>query len=122
MISNDSFKEYELPVLKEEVKMMTHNIFHVDGKDVARHIDDILAIDEIQAIQWVQGVGDDKPIMQWLPFIKKIQAAGKSVIVDLAITELEEFIVNMDPKGLYLCISTSDCEEQQRIIERITRW
>lgn len=122
MISNDIFKEYELPILKKEVKLMTHNIFHLDGKDVARHIDDILMIDEIQAIQWVQGVGNDRAIMQWVPFIKKIQAAGKSVVVDLAVSELEEFISVMDKKGLFLCVSTNDYNEQEQILELITKW
>jgi len=122
MISSDTFKEYEMPILLKEVKMMDINIFHLDGKDVARHIDDILTVDEIQAIQWVQGVGDDLPIIQWVPFIKKIQAAGKSVIVDIQTHELEEFISVMEPKGLYLCISTNDYEEQERILDRIKRW
>lgn len=67
--------EHFLPTLRSEVRHMTHNIFHLDGKGMLRHLDRILAIPEIQAIQWVHGVGDDAPIMQWLPVIKKIQAA-----------------------------------------------
>ena len=122
MISAESFKEYELPILKEEVQMMTHNIFHLDGKDVARHVDNILAIDEIQAIQWVQGVGDDLPIMQWIPFIKKIQDAGKSVIVDIQVSELEDFIGKMSPKGIFLCISTNDYKQQELILSRLEEW
>jgi hypothetical protein len=57
-----------------------------------RHLDRILAIPENQAIQWVHGVGNDAPILQWLPAIKRIQAAGNSVIVDLQLEELEPFI------------------------------
>ena len=76
---------------------MTHNIFHLDGKGMLRHLDRILEVPEIAAIQWVQGVGDDLPILQWLPVIKKIQAAGKGVIVDLQLDELEPFIAAMDP-------------------------
>lgn len=64
----------------------------MDGKDVAKHIDSIFEVPQINAIQLVQGLGLDKPIMQWVPLIKKIQAAGKSVIVDLDKTELESFI------------------------------
>ena len=60
---------------------MTHNIFHLDGKGVARHLDEILNVPEIQAIQWVQGAGADQPILPWLPLIKKIQTAGKGVVV-----------------------------------------
>ena len=100
---------------------MTHNIFHLDGKWVANHVDHILAIPEINAIQWVQGVGEDLPIMQWIPFIKKIKSAGKSVVVDVQLNELEGFIRIMDPKGLMLCIA-ADPEIQSEIIKRVEKW
>jgi hypothetical protein len=122
MISTDLFEEYCLPILKQEVKGMTHNIFHLDGKGVARHIDKILEVDEIQAIQWVQGLGEDAPILQWLPLIKKIQAAGKSVVVDLSKDELEEFISNIRPEGLLLCIASDNEDEQQQILKRVEKW
>ena len=63
------FQEFGLPILQREVKSMTHNIFHVDGKGVARHLEAILSVPEVHAVQWVQGVGDDYAIMQWVPFI-----------------------------------------------------
>lgn len=122
MISRQQFTEFCLPVLQDEVKPMTHNIFHLDGKDVARHLEDILAISEIQAIQWVQGVGDDKPILQWLPLIKQIRAAGKSVVVDLEIGELEGFMSAMEPEGILLCIDSGEEEEQKEILKRIEKW
>jgi hypothetical protein len=122
MISNDVFNQYCLPVLQKEVKPMTHNIFHLDGKDVARHIDTILEVPEIQAVQWVQGVGEEKPIMRWIPLIKKIRAAGKSVVIDLDKSELEEFISALRPEGLLLCIDSGDMDEQKEIIKRIEKW
>lgn len=121
MISTRDFCEFYLPSLLSEVRHMTHNVFHVDGKGVLRHIDRILAIPEINAIQWVQGVGDDLPILQWLPVIRKIQAAGKGVLVDLQLSELEPFIAGVAPDGLYLCIA-ADEEDQPRVIERLERW
>lgn len=39
LISPRMFEEFCLPVLQREVTSMTHNVFHVDGKGVARHID-----------------------------------------------------------------------------------
>ncbi len=121
MISQEMFNDFYLPSLQREVKAMTHNVFHLDGKGVAQHLDSILSIPEINAIQWVQGVGEDEPIMQWLPLIRKIQAAGKSVIIDLKLNELEEFIANMNPRGLYLCLA-ADSEIQPEIIKRLERW
>ena len=104
MVSSQVFDEFYLPSLLRELKHMTHNVFHLDGKGMLRHLDRILDAPQIHAIQWVQGVGDDQPIMQWLPVIQKIQAAGKGIIVDLQLSEFEPFMANMDPRGLYLCL------------------
>ena len=122
MISQEFFNEISLPYIKKESEHFDHNIFHLDGKGVANHIDEILKIDQIQAIQWVQGVGADKPIMQWVPFIKKIQAAGKSIVVDLEPQELETFIDAVSPKGIYLCMNEKNPETQKQIIARLLRW
>lgn len=100
---------------------MTHNVYHLDGKGVARHIDHILELKEINAIQWVQGMGDDTPIMQWVPFIKKIQAAGKSQVLDIQLDELEDFITEVNPKGIMLCIA-ADEKIQPDIVKRIEKW
>jgi hypothetical protein len=121
LVSPEMFDEFILPAILSEVRMVTHNVFHLDGKGVAKNIDRILEIPEINAIQWVQGVGDDLPIMQSTPFIKKIQNAGKSVVVDLQLSELEDFISVMDPKGLLLCIA-AEPDIQPEIIKRITKW
>ena len=121
MISPEHFEEFILSVIKNEIKPMTHNVFHLDGKGVANHVEHILALPEINAIQWVQGVGDDLPIMQWVPFIKKIQKAGKSVVVDLHISELDSFMKEVKPEGILLCIDAVP-EIQPDIIRKVEKW
>ena len=121
MTSHEAFCEFYLPSLLREVKHMTHNIFHLDGKGMLKHLDRILEIPEIHGIQWVQGVGDDAPIMQWLPVIRKIQAAGKGVIVDLQVNELESFMAATDPVGIYLCIAAEE-KVQPEILRRLQKW
>ncbi len=122
MISPEHFTEFGLPILKEEVKTMTHTIFHVDGKGVARHLDAILSVPEVNAVQWVQGVGDDYPIMQWVTFIKALQARDIPVIVDLSPGELNEFVETMDPHGLFLWIATDNEEQERDILRRMEKW
>jgi hypothetical protein len=121
LISPEQFAEFVLPSLKNEVKPMTHNIFHLDGAGVAKHLDMILTIPEINAIQWVQGMGKEMPIMQWVPLIKKIQSAGRSVVVELNLTELEPFMKEVRPEGILLCLSANPVI-QPAIIERIEKW
>lgn len=122
MISPDLFHEIALPGILREVAHFKHNIFHVDGKEVARHIDTLLAIPEIQAYQWVQGVGLNKPIMQWIPMIQRIQAAGKSAVVDLTLDELEPFMDAVRPEGILLCIDEPDAQVQQQVLDRLLKW
>jgi hypothetical protein len=121
LTSSETFCEFYFPSLQREVRHMTHNIFHVDGVGVLHHLDYILDLSEIQAIQWVQGVGGDLPILQWLRVIKRIQTAGKGVVVDLQLSELEPFIAAMKPDGLYLCIA-ADEKVQPDILNRLAKW
>jgi hypothetical protein len=122
MISPGLFNEYGLPILQQEVGTMTHSVFHVDGKGVARHLDSILSVSGVHAVQWVQGVGDDYPIMQWVPFIKELQAKAVPVIIDLSLDDLDEFINTMDPHGLFLWVATEDEEEELEALKRINMW
>ncbi len=122
MISQSFFREFGLPILQREVQTMTHNIFHVDGKGVARHLEAILTVPQVHALQWVQGVGDDLPIMQWVPFLKELQAQGVPTIVDLNKNELDAFMTAIKPQGLFLWIAADNEEEEIEILNRVSKW
>jgi hypothetical protein len=121
LISPQMFQQFCLPVLQREVKTMSHNVFHIDGRGVARHRDTIFSVPEVHAIQWVQGVGDDLPIMQWVPLIKEIQAQ-KPVIVDLNKRELDDFMAAVRPEGIFLWVASDDEEEERALLKRVEKW
>lgn len=122
LISPRHFREFALPLLAEEVQAMTHNIYHLDGKGAIRHLDAILELPNVQAIQWVQGVADDQPILQWIPLIRRIQAAGKSVVVDLVPAELDEFMAAVRPEGILLCLPSEGEEEELALLAKVAKW
>ena len=123
MIAPEDFDRFIFPTLEKECSYFTHNIFHIDGKFVANHTDRILELPNLHAVQWVQGVGADEPIMQWVPYLKKILSSGKSIIIDLKPSELEAFIGAFDkPNGIMLCIPSDDLEEQKSIMRRVEKW
>jgi hypothetical protein len=121
MISSQMFKRFCLPVLQREVKTMTHNIYHVDGRGVAKHLDMILDVPEVHAIQWVQGVGSELAIMPWVPLIKRIQARVP-VIVDLNKRELDDFMAAVEPEGIFLWVATEDEAEELELLKRVAKW
>lgn len=112
--------QYHLAAAKKLVELGVDMIW--TGDDVTRHLDPILSVPEVHAIQWVQGVGDDLPIMQWVPFIKEIQARGVPVVVDLNQDELDDFMAVMDPHGLFLWVATDSEEEECFLLKKVEAW
>ncbi|MHA1563695.1 MAG: hypothetical protein ACTSX7_00160, partial [Alphaproteobacteria bacterium] len=120
-ISAEHFDEFCLPIIRREAELFRHNVFHMDGPGVARHVDSILTLPNLAAVQWVQGYGRDKPIMQWVPLIQKIQQAAKSVIVDLELDEIEEFTAAVNPEGIMLW-TPAEPKDQPEVLEMVGKW
>ena len=120
-ISREHFDASCMPILRREAALFAHNVFHMDGRGVARHLDSILTLPNLVAVQWVQGYGVEQPILQWVPLIEKIQQAGKSVIVDLQCDELDQFMRRVDWTGIMLWIP-AEPRNQAEILQRVARW
>jgi hypothetical protein len=121
MLSTPYFRQFSLPQLQVEVQGMDRVIYHVDGKGVARHLDVILEQPAVQAIQWVQGLGHEWPILQWLPLLKRVLEAKRSVIVDVPMEELDEFMRRMPREGVFLCLGVQEGQEPD-VLKRVERW
>lgn len=76
MVSNPMFREFALAELSQSAARLHRAFFHLDGRGMLRHLDDILAIEHIHAIQWVPGDGSPRQD-EWPEVYRKIAAAGK---------------------------------------------
>ncbi len=97
MVGPDQFRRFVLPALEEELAALDHSIYHLDGPDALRHLDDLLALERLDAIQWVPGAGRP-PHKGWLELLKRIVGAGKSVIVYCAPAEVPLFHEALGPR------------------------
>ena len=80
MIGNGMFKQFVLETLRKDTQRLDHTIYHLDGIGELNHLDDILALPDLNAVQWVYG--DGKPTgMHWLDVYAKIQKAGKGIML-----------------------------------------
>lgn len=120
MISRPMFREFILPELLAEINYLDRSIFHLDGPRALTHLDDLLAIPKLDAIQWVPGANSG-PITQWFPMLKRIQAAGKGLQIHISPDELDAVMAELSPKGLCLCTSASSIEEAEAIIKRAAK-
>jgi len=117
MISREMFHEFILPELLAEINYLDRSIFHLDGPRALIHLDDLLAIEKVDAIQWVPGANSG-PIAQWFPILKKIQAAGKGLQLHIEATELEGVLAELSPRGLCISTAAESIEQAEAIIKR----
>ena len=99
------FKRFALDDIIAQADHMDYSFYHLDGPDALNHIDDILAIDSINGIQWVPGAGGELRCSEaWMPVYKKIQATEKNIYIDFfeLPEKLAHFYKELDSKGLYI--------------------
>lgn len=78
MISPDMFNQIVKPELEAMCKRLPYTIYHLDGVGQLNHLDSVLEIIELNAVQWVPG--DGKPGQsQWPDVYRKIAMAGKGI-------------------------------------------
>jgi 5-methyltetrahydrofolate--homocysteine methyltransferase len=120
MLPPSKFKEFVLPYLKDYCLKLDYAIYHLDGIGQIPHVDMLLEIDELTGIQWVPGAGQppvDDP--KWLPLYKKIQRAGKNLVLRHISPDRVKFILeNLDLKGLAFSTQTKSEKDLMWLLNR----
>lgn len=121
MISTAMFEEFFVPEIEAEIAWLDRSIYHLDGPGALRHLDTLLAIEKLDAIQYVYGDGSG-PATRWLPVFRRIQDAGKGIHVSLTPGEIDRFIEELRPEGVMLQTTASSVEEADAILAKVARW
>lgn len=103
LISRAMFDTYFLPFIVEQARRIDRTIYHLDGPDAVRHLDSLLAVPEIDAIQWVQGAGAGR-MTEWVDLLKRIQDGGKLIWAMCDPDEVVPLTRALDPSGLLLVV------------------
>jgi hypothetical protein len=102
MVSPPMFEKYILPEIYDYARGLDNAIYHLDGVDAFVHLDALLSIPEIDAIQWVPGEGKPSAV-HWMPLLKKVQQAGKGQFIFAeSPEEVRVLIENLRPEGLLI--------------------
>ena len=122
MISKKMFEDIFLPGIIRECQHFEAAIYHLDGPNALQHLDSLLEVKEINAMQWVYGDGNGRA-SDWMHIYKKCQAAGKGLAITIDVKEVDFFMENLKPEGLWLWVSgTQDSEHAEAIIKKISSW
>ncbi len=77
MISPEMFAEFVVPALQRQCKWLDYSLFHLDGPDCTCHLDHLLNIEELDAVQWTPGAGQPwAGDAKWYDLYARILKAG----------------------------------------------
>jgi len=115
MISTEMYREFFLEELENEIHYLDYSIYHLDGKGALHHLDMILDIPKLNAIQWVAGAGEGvEGVAKWIPLYQKIQSRKKAIIVYCNPEEVELVVRSLRPEGLLISVN---CESEREARE-----
>jgi len=122
MISSRMFADFFLEGIIAECRFLDTSIYHLDGPGALRHLDLLLAIPELNALQWVPGAGNEV-FARWVPVYQRAQRTGKAIIVYCAVQDLPLVQQTLQPQGLALGISGVTSRQMgEAILADLEKW
>ena len=120
LVSAPMYREFFLEELLTEIAYLDYSIYHLDGVEALQHLDLLLDIPRLNAIQWVMGArnvaGGIKP---WIPLYQKIQAKKKAIVVYPKPEELDLVLEHLQPEGLLIQMGCASEEEAKTVLARL---
>ena len=121
MFSPRMLRKFVIPALTAQCEWLDYSMYHLDGHQCIRHLDAILEIDALDAIEWtpdpqVQQGGDPA----WYPMYRKILEAGKSMqAIGVKGNEVEPLLDAVGGKGLYIQTTVKNETEMERLLIKV---
>ncbi|MGQ9848655.1 MAG: hypothetical protein ACUVSU_01255 [Aggregatilineaceae bacterium] len=121
MISPRMFRRFVVPALAEQCAWLDYSLYHLDGTQAIPHLDALLEIEALDAIEWTPQVslpqGGDS---MWYDLYRRILAAGKSVqAIDVRPHEVIPLLEAVGPQGMFVMVNASSEAEAQALVEAV---
>lgn len=123
MISKAMYDKFFLPGIERECRFYERSLYHLDGPGALRHLDSLLSIPELNAIQFVCGAGNEG-YHRWVNVYRQIQNAGKGIQMMCDVSELPMIFETLKPEGIWFSSISgiTDRDTAEKVVKRIGRW
>ncbi len=118
MISPQMYEKFVLPELEMTSAALDRCTYHLDGVEQLRHLDIILSVKTIDNILWTRVAGQPKTSAS-IEALKKIQKAGKGLVLIPDRDEIEFLMRNLSHKGLQLIVGGLKNKEEAEDLVRL---
>ena len=124
MISVDDYRRFVQPFIREQCQRIDYTLYHLDGVGAIHHLDALLEIQELNAIQWTPGVGEPQGgSPKWYDLYKKILASGKSIMACwVTLDELRPLLDNIGGDGIHIEMDFHNEQEVEQALHIIEEY
>jgi hypothetical protein len=121
MFSPDMYRRFVVPALTAQCRWLDHSLYHLDGTQAMRHLDAILEIEALDAVEWTPQAGiETGGHPRWHDLYRRILSAGKSVqVVNVEPDQVLPLLDAIGRKGVYLLIQFKDEADADRVAEMV---
>ncbi|MCP4167199.1 MAG: hypothetical protein GY759_15110 [Chloroflexi bacterium] len=121
MFSTAMFEHFVVPALTEQCRWLDHSMYHLDGTQAIRHLDSLLQIDALNAIEWTAQAGiEGGGHPRWYDMYRRILGAGKSLqVVGVDVDEVIPLLAAIGAQGVYIMTSFSSVAEAEDLLEQV---
>jgi len=124
MISEEDFRTFAFPFLQEQCNRLDYTLYHLDGVDAIRHLDAVLELENLNAVQWTPGEGQlQGGNACWYDLYRKVLQKGKSVMANwVQLDELQPLLDNVGNQGLHINIDFKSEKEIEKALEIVEHY
>jgi hypothetical protein len=121
MISPAMYRQFVVPSLRAQCEWLDHSLYHLDGTQAIKHLDALLEIAALDAVEWTPQAGiETGGHPRWYDLYRRILSAGKSVqVVNVEPHELQPLLDAIGPKGVYMLIQFKDEREAEQVAKTV---
>lgn len=121
MFSPKMFERFVVPALTDQCAWLDYAMFHLDGHQCIPHLDLLLDIEPLDAIEWTpdpQVPTGGNP--EWYPMYRRILDAGKSVqAIQVKPEEIVPLLDAVGGKGMYIITTFADEAQAEALIKAV---
>lgn len=124
MFSTAMYEEFVMPALTEQCRWLDYSLYHLDGTQAMHHLDSLLKIDALDAIEWTPQTGiEGGGHARWYPMYKKIIAAGKCVqAVGVRGEEIKPLLDACGADGMFILSWLGSETEARRAVDLVDKY
>jgi hypothetical protein len=121
MFSPDMFKEFVVPALTEQCEWLDHSMYHLDGTQCFGHLEHLLEIDALDAIEWTPQAGiESGGNPRWYDLYRRIKAGGKSVqAIGVGFDEVLPLIDAVGAEGMFIMACAPDEASARKLVDSL---